>query len=582
MPHADNPIFFDAKEFTGEKLPPEMRESFQFICYAMEDFEIRLGSGETKVFGAKTPLSGQTGNLPKGAGSNAEKDQRQLDHVLHICKTLTSKPRRGPGFYFRKGGGITGIDLDSCVSEGVIVTEFAQKIVAMFPDTYWEISPSGTGLHGYVHGTIRKTIARNTVPGLEVYSEGRYFTISGDALSGHPAVIAEGQDRLDTLYDTYVPAKAKSKPGKSSSSKAPKGTFQWPETKIYEGHDETAPEGAAKNRDNWFHSFASSLRYHSIAPARMLELMAEENSKRCEPPLENSDLQRILDSVVKQYEPGPTATFTVTPDGLFGDYFDPEKQEEKTVRIGPPLARIEKARDANGDGWALLVEFTTEEGKLKQVLLPAKDLQSTGRLTQQNLQASGYQCPYGHQVIENRLLLEYLGSVAKLPFSRRTDQPGWDAEQRTFTTSREIIGSDERLRYEAPDLFKQAGSYDLWRSDVSEPMASNPLGVFAMCAPFTSVILPWLGLSGNPVFLLYGDSTLGKTKCLEAAASVWGDPNVENSGAYLRACKTTANGLEGLFAQANDTGAIFDDMKELNGDDVEDFIFMATNGHGKQ
>ncbi|HWY70688.1 MAG TPA: AAA family ATPase [Terriglobales bacterium] len=41
----------------------------------------------------------------------------------------------------------TFVDLDSCVSDGDISDE-AYRIIGSLPKTYWELSPSGTGLHG--------------------------------------------------------------------------------------------------------------------------------------------------------------------------------------------------------------------------------------------------------------------------------------------------------------------------------------------------------------------------------------------------------------------------------------------------
>lgn len=584
MPHADNPIFFDAKTFTGEKLPKVMRDRDHFICWSKIPFESRGKDGKPKMNKPKTPLSAATGRLAIGGGNNAEKDQRDLATAISMAR----KKDLGVGYYMRADGNQTFLDLDGCAEVlpdgSLVLSDRAKEILALFSDTYWELSPSHTGLHGFVTGDLPKTIDKTVLGWLEGYSFGRYATMTGEALPGFPAVLADGQKRLDELYEKYVTGKEKqekaTKEQVKKSKSAQKSRFEWPEGKIYEGKD--APDGAASGRNGWFTRYSGVLRHKSTSKESALISLQKQNEERCVPPLEDSELQSILNSVYALYAAGGGPTFENLPEGLLATWYNPETEESETRRIGNQLTGIERARDGQGNGWSLLVEFTNDEGGTKQLLLQAKDFHSTGRLTQQKLSEAGYHAPLGHQTIENKMLLLYLDGMSKLPFSRRADRPGWDAEHLTFTTSREIIGSDERLCYEGPDLFKQAGSYDIWHWNVSVPMAGNSLGVFWMSAAFTSPILPWLNLSGNPAFLAYGDSTLGKSKCNEVAASVWGDPDVDRGESYLRTCKTTGNGLEALFAQSNDCGTILDDLKELSGDDVESVIFMATNGKGKQ
>jgi primase-polymerase (primpol)-like protein len=88
----------------------------------------------------------------------------------------------GVGLGFVLGDGIGCIDLDHCINEGV-VTEWAREILHQVGPTYVEVSPSGEGLHlwGYLEeapGIRRK--------GVEVYSVGRYITITGKVFMAAP------------------------------------------------------------------------------------------------------------------------------------------------------------------------------------------------------------------------------------------------------------------------------------------------------------------------------------------------------------------------------------------------------------
>jgi len=85
----------------------------------------------------------------------------------------------GPGFVLN-GDGIVCIDLDHCFDESP--DPEAQSILDLFPNTYVEISPSGTGLHiwGYANLEKGRRFSRNG-QSVEIYPSGRYITVTGQA-----------------------------------------------------------------------------------------------------------------------------------------------------------------------------------------------------------------------------------------------------------------------------------------------------------------------------------------------------------------------------------------------------------------
>lgn len=77
------------------------------------------------------------------------------------------------------GDGIVCLDLDHCIVDGQ-PTEPAARLLARLPDTYIEISPSGTGLHVWGYGTLargRRTVVEGQA--LEAYGTGRFITVTG-------------------------------------------------------------------------------------------------------------------------------------------------------------------------------------------------------------------------------------------------------------------------------------------------------------------------------------------------------------------------------------------------------------------
>lgn len=85
----------------------------------------------------------------------------------------------GVGFVLN-GDGITGIDLDDCVSNGQVSKE-AMQIMEHLNCSYIEISPSGRGLRGF--GFAEQLVSRNkgvfNNTKVEIYSTKRYLTVTG-------------------------------------------------------------------------------------------------------------------------------------------------------------------------------------------------------------------------------------------------------------------------------------------------------------------------------------------------------------------------------------------------------------------
>lgn len=96
----------------------------------------------------------------------------------------------GDGLGFALGDGIGCIDLDHCVDDGVLA-DWAAAILDRLPATYTEVSPSGHGLH--IWGRIPERPGRR-VGNVEVYSAGRYITVTGNRWGDCPSTLADLSD----------------------------------------------------------------------------------------------------------------------------------------------------------------------------------------------------------------------------------------------------------------------------------------------------------------------------------------------------------------------------------------------------
>jgi primase-polymerase (primpol)-like protein len=92
----------------------------------------------------------------------------------------------GLGFALN-GDGIVCIDLDHCLEDGCL-TPSAVIIIGLLPATYVELSPSGSGLHIWGYAQMDRARVR---PGVEVYADKRYMTVTGKRYAHTPSVLGD-------------------------------------------------------------------------------------------------------------------------------------------------------------------------------------------------------------------------------------------------------------------------------------------------------------------------------------------------------------------------------------------------------
>jgi putative DNA primase/helicase len=173
QPHADIPY--------TRKLPAleELQARRQWVCWRKEERQGKL---------TKVPYSATTGR-------KAESDNPTTwASYAQAMQALRTRTYHGIGYVFHQD--YTGIDLDHCVGPDGSIDSWAQGYLDQLK-SYAEYSPSQTGIHILVRGTIPHGIRRR-VPSaphpeaaIEMYCERRYFTVTGHHLDQTPATIEE-------------------------------------------------------------------------------------------------------------------------------------------------------------------------------------------------------------------------------------------------------------------------------------------------------------------------------------------------------------------------------------------------------
>ena len=115
----------------------------------------------------------------------------------------------GIGFVFTDSDPFVGIDLDHCVDKGTqCLTPDAAAIVKRF-GSYTEFSPSGTGVHIIVKGSLPDHGRKDGY--IEMYDHDRFFTFTGDILKGSPCEVVECQNELLKFHREHFSAPAEIK-----------------------------------------------------------------------------------------------------------------------------------------------------------------------------------------------------------------------------------------------------------------------------------------------------------------------------------------------------------------------------------
>jgi putative DNA primase/helicase len=173
-----------------ENIPNELKELKQWVCY-----QARPRNGKI----TKVPIDPSSG-IPINIQDN--KNWLSFEDALQYMCNM--KNVSGIGFVFTETDPYVGIDIDNCIDEYGEWNELAQTVYENLKnDGYVEYSPSGRGLHIIIKGRKQSNKSKNTDLGIEMYSQGRYFTVTGNAINQVDQIKnAPGLRIIEELYFT--------------------------------------------------------------------------------------------------------------------------------------------------------------------------------------------------------------------------------------------------------------------------------------------------------------------------------------------------------------------------------------------
>lgn len=167
-------------------LPPAMTRRDQWLCWATG----RRNGKTTKI--PKNPNTGGPGRA----------DEPQTWASYEAAKEASDQHGWGLGFVFTDDDPLIGIDLDHMRDpETGEVDDRAEDIITEL-DSFTEISPSGEGFHIIARGDMPS--GRKRHDDVEMYADGRFFTVTGNKVPGTPSEAKRRDGPLRVVHERYL------------------------------------------------------------------------------------------------------------------------------------------------------------------------------------------------------------------------------------------------------------------------------------------------------------------------------------------------------------------------------------------
>ncbi len=128
---------------------------------------------------------------------------------IKTWSTFAQALKRDPDrlvFIFDRMNGLVGLDVDGCRNaETGEIDARGRALIEHFPHIYWEISLSGTGLHGIGRGVLPAETSGKHPKGIGVFHHSRYFVMTGNVLPGHETLGDFGDGLADWYRELFPP-----------------------------------------------------------------------------------------------------------------------------------------------------------------------------------------------------------------------------------------------------------------------------------------------------------------------------------------------------------------------------------------
>ncbi|MCG7898948.1 MAG: hypothetical protein JAY85_10875 [Candidatus Thiodiazotropha weberae] len=165
---------YAALPLNPDDIPEALKALRRFVVF-------RLAKKESKP-GKRDKVPYQPEHPSRKASTREPSTWSTFDKAIEVYSTDRAD---GIGFVLTDIKTLIAIDLDNCIDTNGKLSETASEIVGALPG-YWEISPSGRGLHGIFEGSLPGPDIADNDSGVEMYGGGsaRFITLTGHLWCG--------------------------------------------------------------------------------------------------------------------------------------------------------------------------------------------------------------------------------------------------------------------------------------------------------------------------------------------------------------------------------------------------------------
>jgi putative DNA primase/helicase len=260
-----------------------------------------------------------------------------------------------------------------------------------------------------------------------------------------------------------------------------------------------------------------------------------------------------------------------------GLWFDPG-EDKPAVRLSGPFTVLGLARDPNGDGWSIAVEWQDRDHVQHHHFVPLADLIGDGTEVLKPLVAGGLEIhPHSDRLKKFKAALAGLNCGSRVRLVRRS---GWHGD--VFVLPHATVGqaAGESVVYDGKAdaaRYGEKGTLADWVEKVAKPSAGNSRLVLSLSTAFAGPLTDLLNDEGGGVHLV-GGSSLGKSTALVVAGSVWGGGG---RGGFTQTWRATGNALEAIARAHSGTLLALDELGELDAKEAGSTAYLLVNGQGK-
>lgn len=234
-------------------------------------------------------------------------------------------------------------------------------------------------------------------------------------------------------------------------------------------------------------------------------------------------------------------------------------------------------RDDNNENYGKLLVFKDPEQQTHEWPMPMELIAGDGSKYRAALLNRGLEISMSRAA--QLLLSIYLATSRPLLWIRCVRRLGW--YKNNFVLPNEVIGAtkNEELIFQNPNIitpkYNQKGTVKEWIDSVARLCKKNSRLEFAISSSFASPLLRLLKAEGGGAHFR-GSSSIGKSKILKAAGSVWGDEM------FIQSWNATVNGLEGIASGYNDSLLCLDEIAQIEPMIAGETSYLLFNEKGKR